>query len=205
MDDCNCTFEQLADFVDGRAGDTLAAHIAAHLETGCSACRESVAFLRRCLPSLAAPPPTDRASDGALAAAFAIARDHPPVMAKSGIRSAIARLVFDSRQKSPATAGARGAADSIRLVYETSTHFVDLWEEGTAPGRNYLIGSALPVDGVGAISVDHAELLGEDGRRWVARNEDGEFHLAEIPDGAYRLSVDIGERELVIESLRIGN
>ena len=205
MNRCNVSLELLLDYREGRSDVEEAGRLREHLAAGCERCTDQLVWIEQNLPAL-------RQALAGLAAAPARALDRARRIARQGMVAPahrltvvqLARLVFDSRQ-SPLV-GARGAASgAVRRLYETADYLVDLMEEPEVSGSSYLIGQVHqradgePVDAVAAVlAIAGAEPV-------AARAEGSEFHLPGLTAGTYELKIRIGEAELLIPALILGD
>jgi hypothetical protein len=206
MDECNLSFETLADYYEGRADAEASRRIRAHLEAGCAHCQSRLAWLTEFLPALhsATTAPEPAPSEAALAYARNLIRGRTPVPARPSLPVRIAQLLFDSRQ-APALAGARGeGGQTARSLYATDDHYIDLWEERAQEGHYYLIGQVLPKAGGDPLLPESALLIQADGRTLTAQSEGTEFHVPAAPAGTYQLRLRLGAAEILMPEVVIG-
>jgi hypothetical protein len=201
MNRCGISFEALVDYHDGRADAAAVASVRAHLEAGCALCQSRLARLSHDLVTLREAARADQVPDAWVERARQLHRDR---FRKPERVSWFAQLVFDSRM-TPSLAGARGEDSyAFQLLYSTDEFDLDVWQERTEADRWHLIGQVLPRQGGGVLTPDAASLTSPDGVTWSATLEAGEFHFADMPSGIYRLSLDIGQAQLVVPEVAVG-
>ena len=111
-------------------------------------------------------------------------------------------LVYDTRDQ-PLAAGVRSVGGPARrLLFTTeATELVLQMTPDRRPGRIRLIGQVLdngmPIEGVSV------QLNGPDGRCVKSTDDEGQFRVADVRRGSYRLEVDTPIQLLSVESLAI--
>lgn len=200
MDDCRMDLRLLVDFQEGRLDPTAAEQLRTHLDAGCVACRDNLAWLERTFASLRA---TDLlpVPEAALKRARAIFRKRrrAPLLP-----TLIARLIADSRRAQPALAGARGAARGVhQQLYSAGDYEIHLWQERTGDDAWYVIGQALLQEGE-VVRPSVAVLVQADGSLIASTWEDLEFHFSHVPAGTHQLHLLIDGLDIAIPDVEVG-
>lgn len=190
-------FEVLADLAEGRRRGPAAAAAAGHA-AACAPCAAAVAFVERTLPLLAggaALEPPARA----LRAAFRIPAAARRSAFVEGVRTLIARLVFDSLAAPAPALALRGAAVRQRLFRAGP------WEVEVLRAGRALRGSVVPAEeGEGDPPPVRGGVRLLRGRRTVAAADldpRGRFSLGEVPGGTFTLVLAVDGTEIRVEDL----
>jgi hypothetical protein len=196
---CRVGYEELLDFRDGRAEPPAAETLSAHLAAGCESCQTQLAQIDR-LQSVMLEGELSSAPAHVLDRVKGLFRER---FEKPARRSLFAQLVFDSRSRL-ALSGARGAeTGQIQVLYSTSEHDIDLWQERTPDGNWYVIGQVMPKEGGGPVQPASAFL--RSARATIESTEEGsEFHLAAIPAGSYALQIALPDVDVEVDGVTIG-
>ena len=200
MKRCSISFETLADYHDGRADENAAQQVRDHLASGCTECRNGLAWLGKAAhtirdaESVQVPSPLIDRLQNIYAERFRMpARP-----------SLLARLSFDSRANH-ALAGARGAGEeAFKLNYTTDLHDIDVWQEPAGQTNWYLIGQVLPREGDETVQPQQVILTSESGSEYSVTPEMPEFHLPSVPAGVYRATLRLQDGEIVIPAFTVG-
>jgi hypothetical protein len=114
-------------------------------------------------------------------------------------------LRFDSWAGAPLAAGLRsaGASATRQLIFSAEGRDVDL---RIAPsGEAFLLsGQVLGPDGAGSVLLALADAGTDRAARQAALDELGEFQLAGVPAGRYRLSLLLASDELLLPAFDVG-
>ena len=205
MNRCGIALETLADYQAGRADEKTAVQIREHLDRDCVHCRQYLAWMERTVTTLRQAHAV-QVPERALTRAGAIFRDRfrPAVVANS-LTSWLARLQFDSRSLSAAPAGARGAKHAgVQLVYTTSLHDIELFQEPNGRGDWVMIGQVMPREGDATIVLSEIVLTERNGTRLTFTPETEEFHLPAVPAGLYEIALRLRAGEITIPDVGIG-
>lgn len=205
----NCpNFERLVDFVDNRLEERDAAHVAAHLASGCGVCGETTTWYERVRHTV-------ESDDSVAPPSWVFKRavrifDAPQ---RKGLRlterigHAIASLVFDSFAR-PALVGVRSTETANRqLLYRADDYSIDLQISGLEHSRADLMGQILKEHGEGFDTVCglKLELAREDDVTIPAvTNEIGEFKLTGLGQGVYQLRVALSEGSITVPNIPVG-
>lgn len=188
------SFTHLADLAEERiiADPVTAAHLAV-----CPRCSADLAWLRQTLSYLRAtdletPPP---ATTNRLKAMF---RQRRPVRGVVVIGS----LQFDSTRHAPAFGMRSGGALERQMIVHFAALTVDLRISQAADGWQ-VMGQLLSEEPDAALQ-GRAELLGLNGSATAAVDDLGEFALASVRSGEYRLTLLLDTQALVIPQLDLG-
>lgn len=205
MKHCGIAVETLADFQEGRAEERAAEQVRLHLDRNCAHCLQNLAWLQQTRETLreahaVAVPET------ALTRAKAIFREQfRPTPVVHPIRAWLATLEFDSRRNSPTLAGARGAKrDGIQLVYTTSVHDIELFQEPGEQGNWYMIGQVMPREAPDRIIPQEIVLTESGGARLIFRPDAEEFHLPAVPKGLYEIALRLAEGVITMPDVGVG-
>lgn len=202
MDTCDFSFEELVDFHEGRAADPSG--MREHLREGCSRCAERLEWLRLYLPAVrSALGPEHGPSPAALAFVRNLARTPAAVSPGPAVLFTLARLVFDGRS-GPAAGTRRTGGEAFHRLYETDEHSITLWEE-PASGASYVIGQAYSRPDGEPLTPQSVVGSSSEGVSWSAEIQGQEFHFASLSPGAYDLHLFLGEAEVRLVEVEIGN
>jgi len=112
------------------------------------------------------------------------------------------QLVYDTRDR-PLAAGVRSVGGPARRLLFTAdaTELVIQMTPERHPGRVRLMGQVLD-NGmpIGGVSV---QLDGPDGQCVKATDDEGQFRVADVRNGSYRLEIGTGTQVLSVESLAV--
>jgi anti-sigma factor RsiW len=188
-------FATLVELGEGRLDPAASADVQAHLAT-CPRCAEQAARLAEVIGLM-------RADAGEDAPRYALvnarnlfrARRQPSV---SPLRRVLAALKFDSLQMSPAMGVRAAAAGARQLLFSAGDNELHLQ---VAP-----LGEAWQVTGqvLGPCSGGDVEMRGDAGNVHAALNELCEFALPPLADGEYTLTLHLGQVDLEIPELKLG-
>jgi hypothetical protein len=179
--------ETALDFIEGRLSQDQENFWRKHLEV-CDRCTEDIGVWRQLKTDLGRSHLKSVSEQvlGHVINFFPYRRDENP----TGLRSVIARLIFDSFYQ-PALAGTRGAS-ARQLVMRVEEDFdihIALWDEG---GNRQMLGQLLPRNGQDFSSIARFHLL-KSGKKVksTAVDEVGEFHFSDVPKGDWSLQIDL--------------
>ena len=197
---CRVSLEAILDYIGCQADEISRREVQAHLDGNCSRCSSQLYEMQRLLPAMRASV-EHHAPATVLERAKAIHRDRFRMPARVPL---FARLISDSRA-GLALAGARGAERSgVRMVYDTDDHEIDLWQERETGEAWYLIGQVVDRNSGVAIVPQSAILTLQTQDAIAATSEAGEFHLADVPAGRHDLRITIGEVDIVLAHVAVG-
>lgn len=148
-----------------------------------------------------APPPLVRTAIGLFAA-----RADAPSPLRTALRRIAAVLSFDSWAAAPLAAGMRALRSPTRhLLFSADGRDIDLRIAAAAP-HFVLTGQVLGPDEAGEVELQ--PLAAEDAPDGPALactlDALGEFRLADVPAGRYRLTLRLGDDEIVLPPVEIG-
>ena len=190
-------YAQLVDWVEGRLPAAQQATLATHLET-CARCRDEAARIERVVAIMRADASQD-APPAVIARAVHLFRTKAVDPAPSLVQRLVAALRFESTPLTPAF-GLRSAGSSERqMIYTVGDYDIDLRIAPSAAGW-LLSGQVL---GPGA-ETGAALLSGGDAMLRTGVGEDAAFAFPPASAGEYSLTLTLGEIELVVEALRMG-
>ena len=200
MKRCSVSFDVLADFKDGRADDSAAALVRAHLDAGCAHCRDGITWLDKMAATLVEARRV-QAPDRLVERASVLFKERFRMPVRPSL---LARLSFDGRP-SFSPAGARGADQAaFRLSYSTDLHDVDVWEEPVGEGSWYLIGQVLPREGDNVYQPLEVILTAGSGVETSVTPDLPEFHLPAVAPGVYRMALKLADSEILIPEFTVG-
>src|SRR5512137_940942 len=115
-----------------------------------------------------------------------------------------AALTFDSWASGPLAFGVRGVpSDTRHLLFSAMGRDIDL-RITPAAGAFALTGQILGPDESGIIELADESAAGRAGARVTALDELGEFRLDGVGTGTYVLTLRLGDDELVLPPLHVG-
>jgi anti-sigma factor RsiW len=188
-------FATLADFSEGRLGAAESSAVQAHL-SGCADCAGQAARLGAVTGLMRNDATEDapRYARAAVAALFRARRQPAP----SPLRRVLAALKFDSLQMTPALGVRSGAAAARQLLFSAGDIELHL-QISPAAEKWQVTGQVL-----GPCAGGEVELRGAGETLSAALNELCEFTLAPLAAGVYALALRLGELELEVPELAIG-
>ncbi len=192
------SFEQLVDLVEGRLSPEERMLAQSHV-SGCRACSEQVGWLERTL-ALMREDEGDDAPSYVVGRARGMFRPRAAVERPGIARRLVAALRFDSAQQPSLAFGVRGAqAPARQLLYRAEDHDLDV---RVAPARDLWTVSGQIL---GPSAEGQVELEGPTDAVQARLNELGEFALPPVPAAVYTLRLRVGEVEVEIPRVEIGD
>ncbi len=128
-------------------------------------------------------------------------------VAHSALRLITAVLSFDSWARPVGALGMRaGASDTRHLLFSAQGRDIDL-RISQAADHFALSGQILGPDdsGVVELAIQAGEQAMSRGARTTALDDLGEFRLDDVPMGTYRLTLRMGNDEIVLPPIDVGN
>lgn len=179
--------EAVLDLIEGRTASTEMKALSEHIDR-CSSCSRQLQEFRR-MHSLLQDPRLESAPVEFLDRARAIFDPRPDVKQPT-IREIAAAVVFDSLTQ-PAFAGVRGETDARHVVLRAEELDIHL-KISTNPSRQQIIGQVFARNETQFLSSVRLHLL-LDGMPFKSTWSDnfGEFQFDEVPQGVFRLQVDL--------------
>jgi hypothetical protein len=200
MDDCQITLGELADYLEARLDDADEERLSRHLNSGCGACQQRLAWLERAIDALCAHP------ERTVPAATLERMQH--LFAAWSSRDVcrtlrIARPVFDSH--SGQVEGLRGEENTaFQMLFAIADYEIDLWQERLSTSTWYVIGQVAPKYDGPAIRPERVTLTRADGDPLSVVPDHSEFHFACVPGGHYEFRVQFADQEIVIPDVTVG-
>lgn len=197
------TDETLINYIEGHLPESDRAQTESHLAGPCQQCAARLARIRVILESMASPGPVLPSSE-VLGRAVAIFRERSAAASRSPLR-VLAELLFDSRlQMSPAAA--RGAAHTRQLLFATEKVDIDL-NISPEHKEHTLLGQILDRQQADAHPPAFVTLQNDSGTVVSGMEVDtlGQFTFRHVPSGVYDLVADLGDQEVAITALELGN
>lgn len=191
----NVTYEQLVDLAEGRLPAVEAAHLRSRVAAVPSAAAE-LAALETIIDLMRSDDSRD-APDHVISRALRLIRRPAPAPQPGLIQRIVAMLQSDSRAQ-PLAAGLRSGQAAVRsLVYNAEDWDVDL-QLTAHSGRWQLRGQLFGPDLAGSVA-----LSGGPAPVAAPINDLGEFTLPPVAAGRYRLLIQIGAREILVDPLEL--
>lgn len=189
-------FERIADLIEGRAPNDEKVASMAHISS-CLQCSDMMNEIEQAIQLMKSDTSEDAPGYVVAAALMAFRSRTPP--RESGLRRILAALKFDSSNLTPAF-GLRSSAQTERqMIFSAGDNELQLQISRT--GEEWLIAGQV----LGNCSGGHIELRGADFTLLTGLNELCEFTLPLVSSGSYGLTLKMGEAELYIPDLRLGD
>lgn len=190
-------FEQLADLAEERTPaeerGALLQHIAA-----CPRCEGELMPLQQLIMTMRTDTAVDAPRD-VIAHARNVFRHGASLKSASLVRRIVAALTFDSLTSAPAFGMRSGQAGTRQLLFSAEGNDIDLRISAQADG--WVISGQV----LGATSKSADALLQGDAHSTMAvLNDLSEFSFAPVPPGNYKLNVRLGDVEVEVQQLELG-
>ncbi len=198
--ECDISYQQRVDYHDKKLNTEERVWLEQHIEAGCILCRDSMVQIAQIVGALHASQ-LSHAPQSVLNRAYALFRPH---MATQSLVQHIASLIFDSRTNQRLSFVRGEQSEAVQRLYETDRHRIDLWEEPQTEQRSYIIGQVAHKEDEETIAPMRVIAYTETGDGIEARLDSGEFHLPALTSGRYDIEVLIGEGEIFLAGIVVG-
>ena len=191
------SFETMLDAADRSQALDRAAE--SHLST-CEKCSEEFGRVQNLVQSMREDQSVDAPRD-VLAYAINSFSQRRDSRAPSLVQRIVAALTFDSLNRAPAFAVRSGVSAARQLLYNAAEKDLDIRINQQENERWAIAGQVLGENCSGG----EITLQGTDVNETARLNEDCEFVLPPVPAGTYHLLLKLGDFEVEVQKLEVGN